>query len=121
MRHIISIIILLLTMPLGACDQQHKAESIAARDGSTGGTEGSTTIAEATAPPCECDPVDPNACGVGLQCVPIGGVHACLAVCSALTTCGGECFYPFASENGTGRAFCSTCVTCAPIEALTCQ
>lgn len=108
--------ILVMLLSLGACDQ--RADDISSRDGSTGG---STAAPEMTVPPCECAPEDANPCGPGLSCVPIGGGHACLAPCSALTTCAGPCLYPFFSEMGTGPAFCSTCVTCVSIEAMACQ
>lgn len=115
MRHLTITAIMLLS--LGACDQQ-QPDDISARDGSTGG---STAAPEMTVPPCECNPEDANPCGPGLSCVPIGGGHACLAPCSALTTCAGPCLYPFFSEQGTGPAFCSTCVSCTPITTLACQ
>lgn len=110
MRHTI----LVLLLALGACDRA--ADDTQLREGTTG-------AAEPEMPPCECDPEADEPCGAGLQCVPIGDGHACLAPCSGLTLCQAACVYPFASEKGTGPAFCASCVTCAPVDpaALICQ
>jgi hypothetical protein len=123
MKHLLPLLLIL------ACDTQ-ASFPIVAPDPPVVALEstGGTSTGEPPAPElsgCACEPDGP-ACGLGLDCVPVGGEHACLAKCAGenelgggyVTTCPTTCFYPLFGPLGTGPAYCPACMGCAPVNPL---
>ncbi len=135
MRNFTFLILLLIT----GCDAQTDPEPVEFRDGgsSTGSCfEPPPPIQPPAVSGCACDPQKPDTCGVGLDCVPIGDGHACLAKCYGenefgggyVTSCNAHqqevaCFQPYPKLGPGGPSYCPACITCGQVDprSLVCQ